>query len=820
MHTRAAVIFSIVSSSDFLHTIFNPSSPRGSIGLTMPFQQLRESDDPIEAQFPSHVQRIEFEKLQLFSAYDDKYVEGTILMKYPPHELGTGEKAFKMVLEESTARQPMSNLSTINTFVFGKLVDDCEHTLKQGDKVVLSKFQVTKSASASKDGRHLLQLELSEETGAMVFVYAKSVKEPAAASNVGLPIIERPKLRMHDYTYVPLNEIKGGVTINVYGVVKFFKPPYPSKGTDFCSTVTIVDPSNARLNCVLFNGNADLLPKIYKVGDVVRFHRIKIQEFNKELQAINAPGFSALTFDGTPGAPLKPRTTSRSYQFTSTDQRTVEELRRWANADLSIHRPTVKLSEVKPADYFDLTCQLIAKAEVDRSAVLLKVWDGTKYPHPLWQVPVDENTLEGDPADIHRLCKLTVDVLVYDNHIGAANSLKVGMYLTIHNLHAKLATSSTEKPSSSHDAVPEMEFHLHGGTSYGRGITVLPGDCSDVQQLKQSLESALSADQGSLGDLLRLDNLNTSKRPSVITAHQHIRTTPIQEILDQTPPQKYRIRAKLVNYEPRALHQSVKLYCPECRSLQEVPDDDDIDAALQGLYNLGCMTVDPDIQSLDALWYKTATWEAEDERRRQITVHFVKTGEAPSAPEHSTILVEGVSLNELYRLSERFGRVIPTSSRTECLSLNDLSIPFLIEDRKWHYGCKNCSHPQPVNALQPLLQSGTWESSAIAKVLGVQLLNYVFVMKFTCDDGSGSLDALLWNEAERFFGISAADVMIDDVLQEKLTRIMDTLCPPRANPDDGHWLECCVKSYYAGDGSEQKTYYQIFDTVVAEAEDI
>ncbi|XP_043565068.1 protection of telomeres protein 1 isoform X1 [Chiloscyllium plagiosum] len=805
----------------------------------MPFQQLKESDGLIETQLPSHMQRIEFDKLQLSSVYDDKYVEGTILMKYPSHELGTGEKAFKMVLEESTTRQPMSNLSTINTFVFGKLVDDCEHTLKQGDKVVLSKFLVRKSASASKDGRHVLQLELSEETGATVFVYAKSMKEPTAAHNVNLPIIERSKIRMHDYTYIPLNKVKGGITVNVYGVVKFFKPPYHSKGTDFCSTVTIVDPSNARLNCVLFSGNVDLLPKIHKMGDVVRFHRIKIQEFNKELQAINAPGFSALTFDGTPGAPLKPRTTSKSYQFTSTDQRTVEELRKWASADPSIHKPTIRLSEVKPAEYFDLTCQLIAKAEVDRSAVLLKVWDGTQCPHPLWQVPVDASALEGDPADIHRLRTLAVDVLVYDNHIGAANLLKVGMYLTIHNLHAKLITPTTEKPSISLDPVPEMGFHLHGGTSYGRGITIMPADCSAVQQLKQSLESALSADQDSLGDLSLLDILNTSKRPSaseatsaariercqqesatVLTAHQHIRTTPIQEILDQSPPQKYRIRAKLVNYEPRALHQSVKLYCPKCCSLQEIPNDDDIDTVLQGLYSPGSAAVDPDVRSHDAAWYKTAMWEAEGERQRRITVHLVRTGEEQSVPEHSTILVEGMSLNDLYRLSERFGRVIPTSSRTKCLSLNDLSIPFLIEDRKWHYGCKNCSDPQPVNVLQSLSQSGTWESSAIAKVLGVQLLSYVFVMKFTFDDGSGSLDAFLWNEAEGFFGISAADIMIDDVLQGKLTRIMDTLCPSRTNPDNGPWLECCVKSYYAGDGSEQKTYYQIFDTVVAETEDI
>lgn len=30
-----------------------------------------------------------------------------------------------------------------------------------------------------------------------------------------------------------------------------------------------------------------------------------------------------------------------------------------------------------------------------------------------------------------------------------------------------------------------LEFHLHGGTSYGRGIRVLPESNSDVDQLKK-----------------------------------------------------------------------------------------------------------------------------------------------------------------------------------------------------------------------------------------------------------------------------------------------------------------------------------------------
>ena len=78
------------------------------------------------------------------------------------------------------------------------------------------------------------------------------------------------------YTYTPLNLLKEGTIANVYGVVKFFKPPYVSKGTDYCSVVTIVDQTNVKLTCMLFSGNYEALPIIYKVGDIVRLHRLKI----------------------------------------------------------------------------------------------------------------------------------------------------------------------------------------------------------------------------------------------------------------------------------------------------------------------------------------------------------------------------------------------------------------------------------------------------------------------------------------------------------------------------------------------------------------
>jgi len=33
------------------------------------------------------------------------------------------------------------------------------------------------------------------------------------------------------YTYVPLNNLKHKTVVNVYGVVTFFKQPFPSKGS-------------------------------------------------------------------------------------------------------------------------------------------------------------------------------------------------------------------------------------------------------------------------------------------------------------------------------------------------------------------------------------------------------------------------------------------------------------------------------------------------------------------------------------------------------------------------------------------------------------
>ncbi|XP_053878866.1 protection of telomeres protein 1 isoform X1 [Malaclemys terrapin pileata] len=772
----------------------------------MPVQVI---DGAPETLLPSHLQKVDLKYLQWGCDQANKYFQGTVILSYPLTKLVNGTEFFKIVLQES--ENSCSKTSTINVLFFGRLADDCGKVVHQGDTMVVAGFNVAKSPSANEDDRHCCHLEVSEDAGSAVYIYTKP-STVTASETASMPVA--PK-----YTYTPLNHLKDGTIVNLYGAVKFFKPPYISKGTDYCSVVTIVDQSNVKLTCTLFNGNLDALPKIYKIGDIVRFHRIKIREYNKQMQGITGIGFASLTFDGTVGAPIVPRTSSKSYSFTEEEQKTIEELRTWAASNLSVCGPTAKLSGVQPMLFFDLTCQLVGKAEVDGSSFLLKVWDGTKCPHPSWKVLVEESDLEGDKVLIHQLRNLIVDILVYDNHVKLAKSLKVGSFLRIYSLHTKQA-SAENQPDVSY-----VEFHLHGGTCYGRGIRVLPENNPDVKELKAFMDSVNLAESQNVESMssMELDGIfsNLSYQSysqrcqelsvTVLTDHQHLDDTALNTILNSSVPQQYRIRAKLRTFKPQKLYQSVKLYCSKCNSLQEVPDGDDFDLILRD-----CAASAPNPEVHNSLWYDSEVWDTENQGQRKIAVHFVKHDELLQEPEDTLIMVQGGTLKEIRKLSRRFKCIIPVRSTKEDLELLDLSAPFLLQGKIWHYGCKQCSNQKTIQSLSSLAEEEpSWEPTEIARVLGIEPLQYVFVMKFTLDDGTGALDAYLF-DYEKFFQIPASEVLTSSLLQEKMEMIMNILCPPGTKLDDLPWLECFIRSYTVKDGMEQQVCYQIFDTVVAE----
>ncbi|MEJ1280855.1 hypothetical protein NN561_011802 [Cricetulus griseus] len=560
------------------------------------------------------------------------------------------------------------------------------------------------------------------------------------------------------YTYTPLNLLKEGAIVNVYAVVKFFKPPYLSKGT------------------------------------------------------------------GTLGTPVTARTSSKLFSFTPQDEKMVEALRVWASTHISASSTVVQLCDVQPMQYYDLTCQLLGKAEVDGTAFLLKVWDGTRTVFPSWRVSIQDLNFEGDLSHILRLQSLVIDILVYDNHVQVAKSLKIGSFLRIYSLHTKLHSVNTDTNSS----LLRLEFHLHGGTSYGRGIRVLPETSSCVDQLKKDLEGAdLAVNQPSNSQSANEDNFELSNSGSgsvslyevercqqvsatILTDHQYLEKTPLCAILKQKAPQQYRIRAKLRSYMPRRLFQSVKLLCPKCHSLQEVPYENNLDKILQD-----AAAIAPNSKLQDTTLYDSKVWSTEGQGGRQVAVHFVKNDNILPLSSECLILIEGGRLCEVSKLSSKFHSVIPVRSGPEDLELLDLSAPFLIQGKVYHYGCKQCSNLKPIQNLNSLLNKGLWIPSAVAEVLGIVPLQYVFVMTFTLDDGTGVLDVYL-KDSENFFKIPASEILTDDDHQRSLETIMNMICPPEIKIDAYPWLECLIKSYTVTLGTERRICYQIFDTTVAE----
>ncbi|XP_069483941.1 protection of telomeres protein 1 [Ambystoma mexicanum] len=794
----------------------------------MPLLTLKDSDGAFEAQLPGSLRRLRLGDLHPSMDSAGRYFLGHVLLNFPTTILGNGQMLFKAVLAEPVTGTSPPKTSAINTVFFGAVAEECGMFIRQGDLLAITGFKCSESPSASKDGRHPFQMELQEENAPTVYVY---VKAQTTTFMLTEPSVPKP-----GYAYTPLSKLQVGTIVNVFAVVKHFKAPFRTKGTDYCSAVTIVDPSDVKLTCNIFNGNCDALPKISKIGDIVRFHRLKIQEYKTEKQGTPGAGFSSVTFDGTVGAAVMPRTSSKSFSFSYEDSTTVTALRRWASAHLPPPPSPVTLSTVQPMAYFDLTCQLVGKAEVDCCTFLLKVWDGTKCLHPHTKVRVETGALVGDEGFIYKLRNLTVDVLVFDNHARTAESLMVGCFIRINSLHVKSQTSNISEEVET----PCLDFLLHGGTGYGRGITILPESNSDVLELQRTLDlKLLDLDDhmnieeapscgldGTAMEPTHKELVPMSKDPvslpsvslprcqqssaTVITAHHHMNTTSLKDIQNMKAPQKYRIRAQLMEFEPQRINESIKLYCSNCQSLQDVPDEEELDMILQ---NRAATAVKPGLLNLALC--RSSTVKRENQDGSPVVLYFLKCGRWET-PQDRLLMIEGGTMQEIYQLSEKFHSVVPVTTEGKHLSFPDFSAPFLIQGKRCYYGCRRCSSLKSIQDRYVLTEKDSLDPDVISRALGIVLLQCVLVMKLTFNDGTDLLDAYLWDTSEQFFHISAAEVLSNDAVREKLQGIMKKLCPPEAKLEDHPWLECCIKSYNVKDEINSTICYQIFDTVVVE----
>ena len=135
------------------------------------------------------------------------------------------------------------------------------------------------------------------------------------------------------YTYTKIANLRPiEEKVNVFGVVKDFRPAAKSRGTDYYVTMTVVDESSPEegINCNIFNRDKKRLPHVQIVGDVVCLHRMFVNQYGGNPQLVSRKYSSTICFDGRVGAKIVPRTGSVSYTYTSEDCDRVKQLREWS----------------------------------------------------------------------------------------------------------------------------------------------------------------------------------------------------------------------------------------------------------------------------------------------------------------------------------------------------------------------------------------------------------------------------------------------------------------------------------------------------------
>nr|XP_061812974.1 protection of telomeres protein 1-like [Nerophis lumbriciformis] len=724
-------------------------------------------------------------------------VKGTVIHKGPLVSSSTYHFILKAVIADNAEAEG----SSINIVILGTLAKDFSQAVNEKDVVIASGYTVGKSPTARKDKRHVCNLLLSGD-------------------QAQIHLLSTPK-----YKYVKLSDLNAGAVVNVYGVVVFFKQPYKSRGTDFCSSLKITDQSEQKITCTIFCSKPESHPQIFQIGDIVRLHRVKIQPYKDSVTLMNSFGFSALAFSGKVDADTEPRTSSKTFHFTEEDRRTVTELRSWAaDQNLMSEDLNVRLSGAQPKTYFNLTCQLLAKAPVHSTCTLLRVWDGTRCPYALLKVTVNANIIEGTTSFSEEREKLIANVLVFDNHVQCTKNLKPGDFLRIFNLRA--IPGSIRLPgvrSSQVEEINHLSFHLHGGTAYGRGIRILPDNCTDVQELKRIMKvfhENMELNQPEVNDSAMWDAWNTPPQSPVKgasvefsterTCDHELQPVTLSELKHCTPGSFHHVRAQLRSYEPSRLHQVLKLYCSKCQSMQDIPDNKLVSKVFSEASTVPNGPPSPPDWCLSGQVHLPGESEP-GPGGRTLNVHLSAqlTVEGRSK---ELIFLTGCTPLEACHLATTFTNVIPVRSLPGGqLDLLDLSVPFLFRGRKRFYGCKQCSKGAAVR--EPKADGDNIiDEKKIAEAFGIQLLKFVLLLTFHLQDATDKLDAYLLRESEHFFNVSTEETATKQEVQDRISRTLNYYCPPEGNADERPWLDLCLAAYRTYMDENKKVYFQIKST--------
>ncbi|CAI5746185.1 unnamed protein product [Peronospora destructor] len=191
------------------------------------------------------------------------------------------------------------------------------------------------------------------------------------------------------YRYSPLAELVSGYA-DIYGVVVNVTLPKKTSGRDMVMTVSVTDEScSTRAEAIqinVFYPTIAQMPKIKYVGDIIRFHKVKVQEYQGNIQGLSLPRVTRhLVLRESDDGKLEQLTCSETWTFEPSDLERTRQLQRWARKSLAEDTTLPQgcpqapklLTELKSAEGFiDLVVRVLHLDDSEEPTRVI-IWDGS-----------------------------------------------------------------------------------------------------------------------------------------------------------------------------------------------------------------------------------------------------------------------------------------------------------------------------------------------------------------------------------------------------------------------------------------------------------
>ena len=138
------------------------------------------------------------------------------------------------------------------------------------------------------------------------------------------------EVKVGDTTYTKLADLRPHTDkVNVFGIVKSFKPPAKSRGTDYYLSMTLADESSNGMQCTIFNCKKNELPQVQSTGDIVYLQNMCVNEYRGAPQLLNRKCSTIMCFSRLVPR-LGPITT-----LTEEEYKRLKYLQKWAQKPTS-----------------------------------------------------------------------------------------------------------------------------------------------------------------------------------------------------------------------------------------------------------------------------------------------------------------------------------------------------------------------------------------------------------------------------------------------------------------------------------------------------